>query len=509
MELFLSGAELILTPMGIGLILLGVVIGIIFGMIPGLSASMGVALFLPVTFKMSPVFGISFLVALYIGGVSGGLISAILINIPGTPNSITTCFDGHPMAMRGEAGKALGAGILYSYIGGFVSMLALFFIAPQLAKVALKFGPVEFFSIAMFSLTMIAALAGKSMARGLFAGCFGILLSCVGISSIDGIRRFTFGFYQLDAGFQLLAVLIGLFAVSEILLEAENMLPKKAKAVVTQKYSKVRGFGVSIKEFIKTLPVCAQACAIGMGIGILPGIGGGTANTIAYMAAKNTSKHPEKFGTGILDGIIASETSNNAVTGAALIPLLTLGIPGDGVTAMMLGGFMIHGITPGPLLFMKQGPLVYGIFIAVFLANLFMVIIERAGLPVFIKLLKIPKQYLLPIIMVFSFVGAYTLNNRVFDVISVMAFGLLGYFMKKLDIPMTPILLGFILGPLAEENLRRGLMLTDGNVFAFFTYPIAAVFLVMTVVSISYFSYKQIKRTLATRRAAKVEGMQA
>lgn len=500
LSLFAGGAELILTPIGVGLLILGVVIGIIFGMIPGLSAAMCVALFLPITFKMSAIYGLSFLIALYIGSVSGGLISAILINIPGTPNSITTCFDGHPMAMRGEAGKAIGAGILYSAIGGFVSMIALILVAPQLAKVALKFGPIEYFSIALFSLTMIAALAGKNMARGLFAGCFGILLSMVGVSSVDGVRRFTFGSYQLDAGFQLLAVLIGMFAVSEILIEAESLIPGKKKPIVTQKYNNVKGFGVSIREFIRTLPVCLMSLEIGMVIGILPGIGGGTANSIAYMAAKNTSKDKEKYGTGCLEGIIASETSNNAVTGAALIPLLTLAIPGDGVTAMMLGGFTIHGITPGPMLFIKQGKLVYGIFIAVFLANLIMMIVERAGLPGFVKLLKIPKKYMLPIIMIFSFVGAYAANNRVFDVISVMIFGVIGYFMKKLEIPMTPILLGFILGPLAEQNLRRGLMLTDGNFLGFFSHPISAVFLILTFCSICLFILQGIRGKLEEKK---------
>lgn len=498
LELFLAGFAAVLTLKALALIVLGVVVGIVFGSIPGLTATMAVALCIPLTFGMDIVAALSLLVGLYVGGVSGGLISAILINIPGTPSSVATCFDGAPMAKRGEAGKALGIGIVFSFWGGLLSVFALMFIAPPLSTIALKFGPFEYFAIAVFSLTLIASLSGKSMAKGLLASLIGMTMAFVGIAPVDATERFTFGIDQLASGFDLLPVLIGLFAVAEVMKEAEGCWVKgrnyeAAKHKIT--IDKIKGFGFTFAEAIEQKVNFARSFVIGLVIGILPGIGGGTSNLLAYAVAKSQSKHPEKFGTGVMDGLVASETANNATVGGAFLPLLTLGIPGDTVTAMLLGGFMIHGVTPGPLLLTSHGKLVYAIFAALIIAHVVMLVVEFWGLRIFVKALDVPKHILLPIIIALCVVGAYGLNNTMGDVWGLLLFGVLGYGLDKLGYPLAPLILGFILGPMVETNLRRGLMHTGGDFMPFFAQPIAALFFAITALSVCWIGYQQYKKT--------------
>lgn len=478
-DLFLEGLTAVLTFKTILFILLGVAMGLVFGAIPGLTATMAIAITLPMTYGMSPMDGMAILMGLYIGGISGGLVPAILLNLPGTPSSIATTFDGYPMAKKGEAGKAFGYAIVFSFLGGLFSIITLILLAPPLARIALKFGPFEYFAITIFALTMIASLAGKSLVKGLLAGLIGIGLAMVGAAPIDAFPRFTFGNNALDAGFNLLPVLIGLFAVAEIIKASEQKM-KKEKSVVY----KMKGFGFSIQDFFKQGWNGLRSSLIGTGIGILPGIGGGTANIIAYVTAKNQSKTPEKFGKGIPDGVVASETANNAAVGGALIPLISLGIPGDTVTALLLGGLLIHGLTPGPLLFQNNADIVYGIFIALMIANIAMVVFLYFGMRFFTKILSIPKYILLPIILVLCIVGAIGVNNRMFDAGALLLFGIIGYIMVKYKFPVAPVILGFILGPLVETNLRRGLMYTKGDFLPFITQPIAAVFLSLAVLSI-------------------------
>lgn len=487
LSLFQQGIEIVFTLQVLGLIFFGTVVGIIFGAIPGLTATMAVALFLPITYSLSATSGIALLVGLYIGGVSGGLISAILLKIPGTPASVATTFDGGPMMEKGEGAKALGVGIFYSFVGTLLSILALIFIAPTLAKIALSFGPHEYFAIAIFSLTLIISLASGSMVKGVFSGALGFVFATVGIAPVDAITRFTFGQTELNGGFDILPVLIGLFAISEIIKVAEEVKSEKHAKIQTVK---MKGFGFSLKEFFEQGWNCIRSTLIGTGIGILPGIGSGTSNIVAYMVAKKQSRHPEKFGTGIIDGVVASEAASCSAVGGAMIPLLTLGIPGDTVTAMLLGGFMIHGIQPGPLLFVSQGPLVYAIFISMVVSALMMLVAEMYGVRVFIKLLAIPKHILLPIILVLCVVGAFGLGNRIFDVGTIVFFGLLGYAFVKCKIPQTPFIIGLILGPMAETNLRRGLQLSDGNFMGFLTQPISAGFLAIAAASVALHIYQ-------------------
>ncbi len=493
------GFSEIASPVTILLIAGGVLLGIVFGSIPGLSATMAIALCLPMTYGMLPINGMALLIGLYIGGISGGLVAAILLRIPGTPSSVATCFDGYPLAAKGQAGKALGVGIFFSFLGTIFGVAVLMLVAPSLARVALKFSFYEYFAVGVFSLTMMASLISGSIVKGLASGAIGMLFAMVGAAPIDGLPRLTFGFHALDGGFDILPVLIGMFAISEIIKSARER--NAAKMTVLQDF-KIKGFGFTFAEFRSQIFNFFRSAVIGTFIGILPGIGGGTSNILAYTAAKNGSKYPEKFGTGIIDGIVASETANNATIGGALVPLLTLGIPGDAATALLLGGLTIHGITPGPLLFDTQAELVYGVFVICLVANLMMLVIEYGGIKVFARVLMVPKYILMPIIMVLCVVGAYGLNNRLFDVWAILFFGVLSYLLEKFKFPLTPIILGFILGPTIETNLRRGLIASQGSYMPFLTHPICAAFLVISLLVIAMAVRKELKLSKAKKASA-------
>lgn len=488
-DMLITGFESVMTFHIILLISVGVALGLVFGSIPGLTATMAVAICLPITYGMEPIAGMSLLMGLYIGGVSGGLIPAILLKLPGTPSSIATTFDGFPMAQQGNAGKAFNYAIVASFLGGGVSIIALIMLAPPLGRVALQFGPFEFFAIVVFSLTLIASLSGDSLPKGIMAGLLGIAFAMVGSAPIDAFPRYTYGFTDMNAGFNLLPVLIGLFALSEIFLSAE----KKVKKGLNAKLKKVN-YKLSIKEYTAQGWNFLRSTIIGLGIGILPGIGGGTSNLVAYAAAKSSSKKPETYGKGNPAGVVASESSNNAAVGGALVPLISLGIPGDTVTAMLLGGLVLHGLQPGPLLMQNNGDVVYGIFAALLIANVFMILFLFLGMKGFIRLLSIPQHILYPVILALCVVGAFGVNNRLFDVGALLLFGVIGYLMVKFGFPLTPLVLGFILGPLLETNLRRGLMLSQGDFMPFLTSPIAAVFLLIAAAFVGFTIYSNGKK---------------
>lgn len=486
----------ILNPTSVLMMVAGVAIGIVFGSIPGLSASMAVALMLPLTFSMTASLGMNTLVAVYIGGISGGLISAILLNMPGTASSIATTFDGYPMAQKGEAMKALGVGIVFSTMGSIFSFIVLTFCAPLLADVALKFTPAENFGICFFALTMVAILSSGNMIRGLLAGLFGLMFTMIGMAPIDGTARFTFGNASLMAGFDTLPTLIGIFAISDILCTAESMGGK----IETIPIKKVKGFGFSVKEFISFLPNFLRSALIGTGIGILPGIGGSTSGMLSYVTAKNMSKHPEEFGKGCPEGIVATESANNATIGGAMIPLLVLGIPGDGVTAMMLGGFLIHGLSAGPLLFVKNADVVYGIFAACMFCTLIMLVVEWTCIKGFVQVLKVPKHILLPLILVLCAVGAFATNNRIFDVQSILIFGIIGYIYHKFSLPTTPFVLCFLIGEMLETYLRRGIMQYK-SFAAFFARPIFDFFFFIAIAVLCWSVFKEVRAFTAKKKA--------
>lgn len=482
-ETVLAGAAQAFSIECILLIIGGVTVGIIFGSIPGLTAAMGLILCLPLTFTMTPLNGVSLLCGLFIGGVSGGLIPAILLKIPGTPGSVATLFDGYPMAMKGEAHKALGAGILFSFLGTLFGIAVLVFFAPMLADFALRFTPFEYFAVTFFALTLIASLSSGSMLKGFISGVVGIAIGMVGMSPVGGIQRFTAGSVELQGGFEMVPFLVGLFAVSELFNNcAQGFTPfamDKGKVVM-------RGFGISLKEFVGNLKTFGISSTVGTIIGILPGIGVSTASIMGYLTSKNTSKHPEKYGTGIVDGVIASESANNACIGGALVPLLALGIPGDTVAAILLGALVMNNLQPGPLLFMTQGPLVYGIFTSLVIASFCMVIIELFMIRFFVKLIQTPKNILMPLVIVMCMVGAFGVNNRAFDVWSVLLFGGLGFVLHIFKFPLQPAVLGFILGQIVETNFYRALMASKGDYLPFITRPISAVFIITGVLFILY-----------------------
>lgn len=467
------------SPMAWVLIFGGCVIGIIFGSIPGLTAGIAIALFLPLTFKMEIVPSFTLLLALYIGGISGGLISAILLKIPGTPASVATVFDGGPMADRGQAWKALSVGIVFSFIGTLIGVLLLCFMTPILGAISLKFGVFEYFSIALFSLTLVSALCGSSITKGLIACLIGLFLACVGAAPIDGFSRYTFGMHALDAGFNEVPALVGLFAISELLNSTRSGQEGGRLAHFERK-----GFGMSAKEFFGQLPNALRSGLIGVFVGVLPGIGGSVCNLLAYGVAKKSSKYPEKFGTGIIDGIVASETSNNACIGGTMVPLLTLGIPGDAVTAILLGAFTINGLSPGPMFYSENIKLIYIIFALMFICAIATFLIQYFGIRAFTQLLRVPKNILLPMVLVMCIVGSFGANNRIFDVWTLLFWGILGFVLNKFDIPLTPIIMGFILGPICEKYLRRGLMMSKNDFTVFFTRPISGAFLTLAIAMI-------------------------
>lgn len=475
-------------------IIVGVFVGIVFGSIPGLTATMAIVMFLPLTYTMTPIQGVSTLIALYIGGISGGLISAILLNIPGTPSSIATCFDGRPMALKGQAGKALGTGVVFSFCGTIVGIIVLIVAAPLIAAVAIKFGPYEYCTLSLCALSLVISLTGKDLIKGLISGLIGVILATVGLAPVDSAKRFTFGSTELNSGFALLTLLIGLFAITEVIKAAEEA-KNPVEATMSDSNVKIKGFGFSLSEFFAQKWNMLRSSFIGIIIGILPGIGGAISGMLAYTAAKNQSKHPEKFGTGIMDGVVASESANNAGIGGAMIPMLTLGIPGDAATAMLLGGLMVHQIAPGPLIFDKNGVEVFGIYAAMIIATFAMLFLELFGIRIFVKILKLKKYWLMPVIIMLCIIGAIGNANRLFDVWSVMIFGFMGYVLLKAKIPHVPMILGFILGPIFELNFRRSVQHYNIDPSGIFEHPIAIGFFVFTIFVVIYSLLRQKKES--------------
>ena len=501
--MILQGLTEVLQPMTIILIAIGTVVGIVFGSIPGLTATMAIVMFLPVTYSMTASEGISMLMALYIGGISGGLISAILLNIPGTPSSVATCFDGKPLADKGEAGKALGTGVVFSFIGTIIGIGLLMVLAPALCDFALKFQAYEYCALTVFSLSMVIALPGHDMPKGLISAVLGALLATVGLAPIDSKPRFTFGLYQLNNGFALVVLLIGLFAIAEVMSYAETV--RQNQDFTIRSNVKIKGVGFTFKEFVGQIRNAIVSALIGVGIGILPGIGGGVSCMISYTVSKNTSKRRELYGTGIMDGVVASETANNGTIGGAMIPLLSLGIPGDAATAMLLGGLQVHNVAPGPLIYEKSGNVVYAIFFAMVLSAIFMMLFMLLGMRFFVSVLKVPKNYLLPVVVVLCAIGAIGNANMLFDTYCMVGFGLMSYLLIKSKVPTVPMILGFILGPTFEQNLRRVSQLTSSD--PFWNHPIFCVLIIATVFVV-IFSVRSNLKDAKRAEQAELEAMQ-
>jgi putative tricarboxylic transport membrane protein len=495
----------LLTPTYFLLILVGIVIGIIFGAIPGLTATMAIAVCLPLTYGLNLDMSLALLLGLYVGGISGGLVPAILLKIPGTPSSIATTFDGYPMHQKGEGENALRTGIVSSLFGGLFSAGVLFFFAPALANLAIKFSYVEKFLIIFFALTVIASLS-KRVLVGLFSGAVGVWLSLIGTYDTtvggNGETRLMFEFMEpfLSEGFSLLPVLIGVFGLSTILDEAAKGVPDSNLHAVTLEHRK----RFSLDVFRGQLVNLIRSSSIGTFVGILPGIGGSAASVLAYTQQKNFSKNPEKMGTGIPEGVIASESSNNGLTGGALIPLLSLGIPGDSTTAVMIAAFTLQGVQVGPLFILENQQTWDMIMVSLLLANVIMFMVMFYAIKHIVKVITVPKHILYPGIVMMCVVGAYAINSGImFDVWTLLLFGLFGYLAEKMGLEIAPLIMGFILGRSAELYFVKSLE-SFGTLTIFFTKsPIAVVLWVLIALSIGYSIYTVVK---ASRRARGANG---
>jgi putative tricarboxylic transport membrane protein len=435
-----------------------------------------IALILPLTYGADPLLSMTFLISIYVGAVSGGMITATLLRMPGTPASIVTTLDGYPMAKQGQPGRALGLGVMSSFVGGLVSWTFLVLLTSPIAKLSSKFGPFEYFSLVMMALVLIATIGGKSLPRSLFSGFLGIFLSMPGINAATGAARLTFGITDMNNGFQLLPVLIGLFAVNQILRDIINLEEKGNPIELGSErvLLKVRDFG----HFFWNL---LRSSVIGTWIGILPGIGANIGSVTAYSVARSVSKEPEKFGTGHEHGIVAAEAANNATIGGALIPLIAMGLPGSVMEAVLLGALVIHGLQPGPRLFEESPSMVYTIMGAMFLANIAMAIIMLCSMRFLARVTRLPRPYLLPVILCFCVVGSFALSNRLFDVWVMLGFGLLGFLLEARKIPLAPFVIGFVLGPIAEKNLSLGLQSSNGSFAPIVTGKISLLFLTVAL----------------------------
>lgn len=478
----------------ISMAVFGTFLGIIIGALPGLTATTGVSIFLPMTFFMEPVPSFAFLLGIYCGGIYGGSITAILINTPGTPAAAATSMEGFPLAKQGRALKALDMALYASFIGGIISCICLTWVAPVLASLAMKFSHAEYFALGLFGISIVASLSGGNMIKGLIGGCFGLLLAFIGMDPINATPRLTFGSTQMQNGVTLIPALIALFAVSEIFVQAEERYRK-----IDEEKINVTGEHLTLKELLAQWKHIVKSSLIGCFIGAVPATGSAVSAFLSYNEARRTAKDPELFGKGSLEGLAASEAGNNGVTGSTLIPLLTLGIPGDSVTAVLLGALMVQGLTPGPLLFETDGRTVYGIFAILLYANVIMLLLGMIGVRFFYKVTEIPKSILQPIILGLCLIGTYASSTRQYELILMLVIGVIAYFMVKAKIPTAPALLALILGPTIEANLRRGMVASRGSVIGFLSRPVALVILALTVAMIVFSAVREIKMTRANK----------
>ncbi len=459
-------------------LLAGVTFGTIIGAIPGMTAVLGVALALPFTFAMSPVMGILLLLGIYKGSMYGGSISAIIAKAPGTPAASCTVLDGAPMAQKGEARRALEMALYASCIADFISNLALILVAGWLASLALSFGPSEYFTLIVFSLTVVAGVAGEDLLRGLVSAVFGLMAATIGLDLVYGTERMVFGVTELMEGLNFVPVLIGLFAVPEIL----HYFTKRQQLTIA--INPLAGKKVTFTEFRKCLRTIFRGSLIGVVLGAIPGVGGIAAAFLSYSEAKRTSSEPQTFGSGAIEGIAAAESGNNGTAGATLIPLLALGVPGDVVTAVILGAFMIHGLRPGPIMFQENLDMILALFMAIMLSSIFLFAVGKISIRLFSKIAEIPESILRPAILVLCVFGVYSVNNSTIDILVMIVMGFVGYLMLIVRLPAAPFLIAFVLGPPFEDSFRQSMLLSHGSVEIFFTSIVNWVFWVLTVISL-------------------------
>jgi putative tricarboxylic transport membrane protein len=482
-ENILMGIELAVTWQNLIIAFAGVIMGITFGALPGFTAAMGVAVLIPLTYGMNPVMGLILLAAVYCGAIYGGSITAILLHTPGTPAAAATAIDGYEMTKQGKASEALTEAICASFWGGIFSAFALLLIGPPLAKAALKFGPPEYFMLGVFGLTIIVTLTAKSLIKGIISGILGLIFGTVGMDPLLAFPRYTFGQPSLMTGVSLVPALIGLFSISQVLM----MVAQKEQGIVQVDTSGIKGKKPRLSDLYKYPVTYIRSSIIGTFIGMLPGAGASIAAFLGYNEAKRFSKTPEKFGTGLREAVGAAEAANNGVTGGSLITLLTLGIPGNSVTAILLGGLMIQGLRPGNELFTTNARITYPFLIGLFIANIFMLLVGLFGSRHFAHVVKTPVNILATVIIVLGVMGSYAINNNMFDVYVMMFFGLLGYLMRTNGFDTAPVVLGIILGPIAEKGLTQSFVLARGEsiIKLFLSRPITLVLIVLIIISLA------------------------
>ncbi len=495
-----AGFSLLLNWTVLAANIVGIVIGTIVGAIPGLGPVIAIAVLIPVTFVLPTVPAMMLLLGVYQAGIYGGSISAVLFNIPGVPAAAATVFDGFPMAQRGLGGRALKIALYSSTFGNIFSCLVLLLVAAPLAAIALKFGPAEIATLLLLALTVISGVSGGSMIKGLIAGFFGLLCSTVGLDPIWGTFRFTMEIPELENGLALVPVLIGLFAISELLIQVgvpDPALKMKSSNPDAEKQKNAKANQVSFRDMWKMRGSMLYSAIIGLSFGILPGIGSTTPAFMSYAFAKQKSKHPEKFGTGIDEGVAAPECANNAVTGGALIPMLSLGIPGDAVTAVILGALMLQGITPGPFVFRDNGVEVYAFLIGLILSTVPTLIAGRIFLRYAVKVLALKRCYIFSTVLVMCIVGSYSVNNSIADVAIMCVFGFIGYGLRLLNVPLPPLLIGFVVGKGFEEALRQSLLVSQGSLMIFVQRPISAVFVAASALVLLWTMRSALKKKKA------------
>jgi len=469
------GFSVALQPMNLLYCFVGVFIGTLVGVLPGIGPVGAMSLLLPITFNSTPEGAIIMLAGIYYGAMYGGSTTSILVNIPGEAASVVTCLDGYAMARQGRAGPALGIAAFGSFIAGTLSVVGLMLLAPPLAKFALKFGPPEYFTLMVMGVTVLTYLAHGSMSKALIMAAFGIVLGLIGLDSISASQRFTFNRLELLDGIGLVPIVMGLFGISEVLLNIEQGIQREIVK------TSLKGLLPTAKDWKDSTGPIARGSLLGFFLGILPGGGAVISSFISYAVEKRISKEPELFGKGAIAGVAGPEAANNAATGGAFIPLMTLGIPSNVVIAMLLGAFMIHGVTPGPLL-MKQNPQIFwGVIVSMYVGNAMLLVLNLPLIGIWVKILKIPYKILFPLILLFCLIGVYSVSNSVFDIYIMLIFGILGYLMKKFEYEGAPLVLAFVLGPMMENNLRKSLIMSQGDFSIFFTRPLAAVSLIISI----------------------------
>jgi putative tricarboxylic transport membrane protein len=476
------GFSLALTPQNLMFALVGCLVGTAIGVLPGIGPVSGVAILLPVIFatKVDPTSGMIMLAAVYYGSQYGGSTTSILINTPGESSSVMTCIDGYAMARKGRAGPALAMAAIASFVAGTLAVIGLMLLAPPLTEFALGFGPEENAALMILGLTTLTRLAGKSVRKGMLMAAFGLLLGTVGIDSMSGTPRFAFGNADLLQGFDFAVVAIGLFALAELFTNAEESLDREAIR------TRLRDLWPTMADWIAVRVTLFRATVVGFLIGTLPGAGATVASFMAYAIEKRASKHPELFGTGVIEGVAAPEAANNAATGGAMIPLLTLGLPSSATAAILLGAINIFGYRPGPLLAIEHPDFFWGVVASMYIGNVMLLILNLPLVGLWASILRIPYGILLPFIVLFTLIGTYAINNSVFDIWVMVAFGIIGWVMRKFDYPAAPVVLALVLGPQLETNFRRALTISHGDYVTFLTHPIAAVLLALAVLSLTW-----------------------